>query len=585
MLMKQNIGFLRKYLMLNPWLLLFSIILMILESLSFLSIISLQQRLIDEILLSGHYEKVTGITLLFVAAFIVYAVLFTYGPHMMHRNHSAIQARLADDFMSYVYRIPVQHLQKERTATYVHYVTQDLDRVAYMAGNQFPKVVQQLFSVIFLAVVIGMASPIMLATCFFLGTVYIGLGRFFSVKLKKAAGEVQQAKSRMLVHIEQGISSTREVLAYHRLAWEKDRYDRFFKDYYERVMHEGKLVNLKMIFSEPLNWGVRVLIVGYGGLLVLQGKLSIGMFVVLFQFGFQFIQYLQDLFNLIMDGSASTSSLERLRNVMEGEQYEEGNEPVPFPLQHISFKNVDFRYHPGDNQVLKNLSFELPVGRKIAIVGTSGSGKSSIAQLLIHNFVPEVGSIEVNGRSLNQVRRTDWTRIIGIVFQEPYLFPDTIRNNLLLGLGEQGNANMREACEAAQIDEYIMSLPDGYDTVIGERGVTLSGGERQRLSIARALIQNKEILILDEATSALDMTTERKLQYAVDRLRDGKTTIVIAHRLSTIQNADMILVMHKGEMVEWGTHKQLMDDGKIYRKLVSRQEMNGEGRQSDILLN
>ncbi|WP_339234769.1 ABC transporter ATP-binding protein [Paenibacillus sp. FSL R5-0517] len=584
MSLKQHIHFLKKYIMSRPSLLLISIILMSLESLSFLSIIGLQQRLIDNILLQGQYELVPEIVCLFVLAFLLYAVLFTYAPHMMHRNQSVIQSHMADDFMSYVYRIPIRQLQKERIATYVHYITQDLDKVADMIGNQIPRGIQQLFVVLFVAVMIGMVSPVMLIACFVLGTAYVILGRFFAVKLKKAAGHVQKAKSDVLVHIEQGISSTREVLAYHRLDWEKERYDKLYNTYYEKVMQEGKQVNLKMITSEPLNWGVRVLILGYGGLLVLQGELSIGMFVVLFQLGFQFIQYLQDLFNSFMDWSAGGASVERLLNVMEGEQMEEGNSPVPLPLQSISFNHVDFSYEPGRNVILNNLTFDIPMGLKIAIVGTSGSGKSTIAQLLIRYFDPDAGCILVNGKPLNQLYRSDWTERIGIVFQEPYLFPDTIQNNLLMGTEDEQSANlMRSACEAAQINDYIVSLPEGYDTFIGDRGITLSGGQRQRLAIARALIQNRDILILDEATSALDLTTERRLQQAIDCYRKGKTTIVIAHRLSTIQNADLIFVMHKGEMVESGTHDQLLNREGLYRDMVSLQDLNGEGQQTDLL--
>ncbi|MFX3650435.1 MAG: ABC transporter ATP-binding protein [Paenibacillus sp.] len=584
MSLKKHIHFLKKYILSRPSLLLISVILMSLESLSFLSIIGLQQRLIDDILLQGQYELVPEIVCLFVLAFLLYAVLFTYAPHMMHRNQSVIQSQMAEDFMSYVYRIPIRQLQKERIATYVHYITQDLDKVADMIGNQIPRGIQQLFVVLFVAVMIGMVSPVMLIACFILGVAYVSLGRVFAVKLKKAAGHVQKAKSGVLVHIEQGISSTREVLAYHRLDWEKERYDKLYNTYYEKVMHEGKQMNLKMITSEPLNWGVRVLILGYGGWLVLQGELSIGMFVVLFQLGFQFIQYLQDLFNSFMDWSAGGASVERLLNVMEGEQMDEGNTPVPLPLQSLSFNHVDFSYEPGRNVILNNLTFDIPMGLKIAIVGTSGSGKSTIAQLLIRYFDPDAGRILVNGKPLNQLYRSDWTERIGIVFQEPYFFPDTIQNNLLMGTEEEQSANlMRSACEAAQIDEYILSLPEGYDTFIGDRGITLSGGQRQRLAIARALIQNRDILILDEATSALDVTTERRLQQAVDRYREGKTTIVIAHRLSTIQNADLIFVMHKGEMVESGTHDQLLNREGLYREMVSLQDLNGEGQQSDLL--
>ncbi|MNW59055.1 putative multidrug export ATP-binding/permease protein [compost metagenome] len=153
-----------------------------------------------------------------------------------------------------------------------------------------------------------------------------------------------------------------------------------------------------------------------------------------------------------------------------------------------------------------------------------------------------------------------------------------------MGTEDEQSANlMRSACEAAQINDYIVSLPEGYDTFIGDRGITLSGGQRQRLAIARALIQNRDILILDEATSALDLTTERRLQQAIDRYRKGKTTIVIAHRLSTIQNADLIFVMHKGELVESGTHDQLLNREGLYRDMVSLQDLNGEGQHTDLL--
>ncbi|WP_137220999.1 ABC transporter ATP-binding protein [Paenibacillus sp. CFBP13512] len=563
--------------MLRPTLLISSVILMILESLSFLGIIKIQQYLIDDILIQGQYEKIPLIVCLFVVAFFLYALLFTFGPHFMHKNQAAIQECIANDFMKYLYKIPVELLQKERTATYVHYLTQDLDKVAFMMGNQLPKGIQQIFTTILVAAMIGLASPIMLLICFVLGVVYVSLGKVFSLKLKKAASEVQYTKSKVLVHIEQGISSTREVLAYHRLEWEKKRYDSLYGIYYKKVMDEGKLVNLKMITTEPLNWGVRVLIIGYGGFLVLQGKLSIGMFVVIFQLGFQFIQCLQDLFNTFMDWFTSSASLERLSNVMNGEENYEGKDPVPLPLKSISFKNIDFGYQKGGELILKKLSFEISLGRKIAIVGPSGSGKSSISLLLIRYFNPESGNIIVNNQPLQQIKREEWNQYISIVFQDPYFFPDTIHNNLLMGLDKHKEDNLiKTACKVAQIDEYIMSLPDKYNTVIGERGITLSGGQRQRLAIARALIQNKEILILDEATSALDMNTEKKIQREIDSYRSGKTTIIIAHRLSTIKNADLILVLQDGQIIEQGNHDQLVNIKGLYQKMVSHQEINKE---------
>lgn len=185
---------------------------------------------------------------------------------------------------------------------------------------------------------------------------------------------------------------------------------------------------------------------------------------------------------------------------------------------------------------------------------------------------PTEGHVVVDGVPLRDVIRQDWTDRVAIVFQDPYLFPDTLRNNLLMGGEGIDEQQMIEACRMACIDEWIAALPQGYDTVIGERGVTLSGGQRQRVALARAILKNPEILILDEATSALDLETERQVMEALDAARQGRATVVIAHRLSTIQNADIIYVMNQGSIAEQGTHEELMVKQGVYERLVSTQD-------------
>ncbi|MDP5273726.1 ABC transporter ATP-binding protein [Chengkuizengella axinellae] len=567
-----NLKYFKQYILPVKWLFLLAAVLMIFESLFLLSMVGLQQLLIDDVLLAKQYDKVLGIILLFAFVFIAYALLFTFAPHAMHITTAKIQKRLSQQFMDYMYKIPTAILQKERTATYVHHITEDIYKVSDMIGQQMPRGIQQIFSALFLIVIIGIASPPMLIFCLVITILYVFLSRVFTKRIRKAAREVQEAKSQLLVHLEEGISSTREVIAYHRLKWEEKLYRSIFGNYFEKVMKEGKLENLQMISSEPLNWGVRLLILGYGGYLVLQDQLSIGMFVIMFQFGAQFVQFIQGFFNFVMQMSVNNASVDRLRNVMEKDRWEDGVEELQNPIHEIHFNNVSFSYEENHSKVLHDLHFQFPIGKKIAIVGLSGGGKSTISQLLIRFFEPVSGEIIVNGMPLHKWKRSDWIDRVGIVFQEPYLFPDTIRNNLCLGMEDVPESKMIESCQAAQIHEYIMSLPEQYDTGIGDRGITLSGGQRQRVAIARTLMRDPEILILDEATSALDLTTERELQETIDQLRRGKTTIIIAHRLSTVKNADVILVMDKGQIVERGTHEELLENGSVYRQLVYHQQ-------------
>ena len=248
--------------------------------------------------------------------------------------------------------------------------------------------------------------------------------------------------------------------------------------------------------------------------------------------------------------------------------------PLPEALVSIDYKDVDFSY--GEHHVIKGVNLHIPAGSTIALVGQSGSGKSTLADLLPRFYDVQNGSISINGVDVRQLRVHDLRSLMGNVNQEAILFNDTFYNNITFGVEHATMEQVEAAARIANAHDFIVDSEMGYDTVIGDRGCRLSGGQRQRISIARAILKNPPVLILDEATSALDTESEVLVQQALERLMQNRTTIVIAHRLSTIRNASMICVMHEGEIVERGTHNELMSIDGYYRRLVEMQNVAAE---------
>jgi ATP-binding cassette subfamily C protein CydCD len=237
----------------------------------------------------------------------------------------------------------------------------------------------------------------------------------------------------------------------------------------------------------------------------------------------------------------------------------------------FSFRNVNFSYSGRSVPVLQNLNFDIPVGKTLALVGPSGAGKTSLAQLLMRFWDPEKGSILLNGIELRDFKLEDLRSRIALVAQDTYLFNNSLRENILVAKPAATELELSEAVKLSALSEVIESLPNGLETMVGERGASLSGGQRQRVAIARAFLKDAPFLILDEATSHLDALSENTVHKALDLLKTNRTTIIIAHRLSTIRNADQIIVLNKGCMVETGSHQELLQKGGLYRQLVSRQ--------------
>jgi subfamily B ATP-binding cassette protein MsbA len=325
--------------------------------------------------------------------------------------------------------------------------------------------------------------------------------------------------------------------------------------------------------SEFISLMVISVLLYVGGIIVFNGEISgellIGYLVVFSQI----IQPAKQFSDAIFKVNKGMASLERIREVLHAEETVlDKSDAVELSTfnERISFEGVSFKY--GEEEVLKNISFNIEKGQTVALVGSSGSGKTTLAMLLARFYDPTSGSINIDGVAITHLKTKSLRAHMGMVTQDALLFNDTVANNIVLS-EEHSTEKLMEAARVSNAMEFIDELENKFDTNIGDSGMRLSGGQRQRLSIARAIYKNPSILILDEATSALDTQSEKYVQDAISKMMENRTALVIAHRLSTIQQADLILVMQAGEIVQRGTHKELISQEGLYKTLVEMQEL------------
>ncbi|GJN59253.1 antibiotic ABC transporter ATP-binding protein [Elizabethkingia anophelis] len=339
----------------------------------------------------------------------------------------------------------------------------------------------------------------------------------------------------------------------------------------------GRKRELASPMSEFLGAITFLIITWYGGYQILVNKNMLPQdFLVFLGMFFQILPPAKSLATSISNIQKGEASLVRVMDILDADvKVDEIANPIPVSelKDRIEFKNVGFYYNK-ENLILKNFNLSIPKGSTVALVGQSGSGKTTIANLLARFYDVTEGAITVDGNNIKDLKLKEYRAILGMVTQESVLFNDTIYNNIAMGKENATREEIIEAAKIANAHQFIESLPDGYETNIGDDGNKLSGGQKQRVSIARAVLKNPPIMILDEATSALDTESERFVQDALEKMMENRTSLVIAHRLSTIQKADWIVVMERGVIVEQGTHHDLMDNNSVYRKLVDLQNFD-----------
>ena len=326
-------------------------------------------------------------------------------------------------------------------------------------------------------------------------------------------------------------------------------------------------------FSSVVIGAIAVVMIVIGGNAVQSGAMTLGDFLMYISFTFLLALPIVELTSIGTQITEAFAGLDRIREVMEMEtedEEDENRESLTRVNGTIDFEDVYFEYEE-NVPVLKGVSFHSEAGKTTALVGSSGSGKSTILSLVLNFIQPDKGKVKIDGKDLQSIKLRDYRKKLGVVLQDNFLFDGTILDNIRFSNPEASLEEIKEVCRIANADEFIEKFPESYNTIVGERGVKLSGGQRQRIAIARALLANPRILILDEATSSLDSESEALIQEGLNRLRRGRTTFVIAHRLSTIRSADQILVVEAGEIVERGTHEELIAFGGRYKQLYDKQ--------------
>ena len=518
-------------------------------------------------------------TLLLLCIYLVVMTLIkvgvTYGGiYMLVPIRTGVVKDLRNEFNAKLLRLPISLISEERKGDLLARFSGDVAEIEYSIINLLESLIKNpILIFIYLVALFAISWELTLFVLIVLpiaGYVMGAVGK----RLKRDSLEGQTQWGRLMSMVEETLSGLRIIKAFNAEQQISDRFTKANEQYRRTISQVYARQGLAHPMSELLGTTAIAIILWYGGNLIFAGNSSItaDAFIYYLVVFYSIINPAKELSRASYSIQKGLASMTRIQTILDyPERITDPAEPLPVTFERsISYEDVSFRYE--EPWVLHNLSLTIPKGQMVALVGASGAGKSTLVDLLPRFYDVTSGRITIDGTDIRQVRASELRELIGYVNQTPILFNDTIRNNITFGMERPvSDDEVRTAAEAANATEFIDQLPEGLEYNIGDGGSKLSGGQRQRLSIARALLKDSPILILDEATSALDNVSEQLVQEAIQRLVSDRTTIVIAHRLSTIMHANLICVMQEGQIVEQGTHAELLERGGLYAQLYQIQ--------------
>jgi subfamily B ATP-binding cassette protein MsbA len=555
------------------WRLLLGTVLMLVSRLAGMVLPASTKYVGDEVFVKQRYELLKWIALVIGISTVVQAITSFALSQILGVAAQRAITEMRKRVQQRIERLPISYFDSTQSGQLISRIMNDAEGVRNLVGTGLGQIAGSLLTAIISVCVLFYINWQMTAITLVVIGAFGGVLSYAFKKLRPIFRERGEITAQVTGRLGESLGGIRIVKAYTAEKREELSFARGAHRLFRNIAKSMTGVSAVSAFSSIIIGAISVVMIVMGGTAVVQGTMTLGDFLMYISFTFLLAMPIIELTSIGTQITEALAGLDRIREVMEmdTEDEEDADRPaLPKIEGTIDFENVNFEYEEGV-PVLKGVSFHARAGATTALVGSSGSGKSTILSLVLNFIQPTSGDIKVDGKGLQDVKLRDYRRHLGVVLQDNFLFDGTILDNIRFSNPEAAIDEIRHVCRIANADEFIEKFPDAYDTIVGERGVKLSGGQRQRIAIARALLANPRILILDEATSSLDSESEALIQEGLNHLRAGRTTFVIAHRLSTIRSADQILVVEAGEILERGTHEELIAFGGRYKQLYDKQ--------------
>ena len=484
-----------------------------------------------------------------------------------------VELDLRNGLYGHLQRLELSFFDRQQTGQLMSRATVDLQSVRFFLGYGLVFIAQAVVTILLAAVAMFALQPDLAAISLVPVPFVVLIANRYGHRSRPAMQEAQQRIAELTADAEENVSGIRVVKAF---AQERRQLSRFGHSV-QRVFDQQMLATRIQAFYNPLisflpNLGLAAILL-FGGRRVIDGSLSLGAFTAFYAYLLMLISPMRTLGYMLGAAQRSTASGARIFQVLDREPAIESPPDAP-PLPNgdgeVSLRGVELTFEGASHPALRGIDLEVPAGQVVALVGAMGSGKSALVSLLPRLYEVSAGSVSIDGADVRSVQLPSLRQAIAVVNDDPFLFSATVHDNIAYARADATREEVERAAIAAQAHDFISRLPDGYDTRVGERGLTLSGGQRQRIAIARAILADPRILILDDATSSVDTSTELEIKRALSEVLAGRTTFVIAHRLSTISLADRIVMLEDGQIVADGTHDELVEESELYREIVEK---------------
>ena len=536
--------------------------------------------MVDQVLSEKNTTMLNWIVLSIIVVFVIRGIAYYGQSYLMNYVGQRVIIDIRKAVFEKLQRLSMSFYDKHKTGTIMSYVTNDVSALqSAMVDNVVEMITETVILVASIVMMIYLDWKLFLVT-FATFPVVLFFIDSFGKRIRKSGSRIQEAAADITSVLQEVASSPRVIKSFVREGYEVDRFD---KENMNNFRANMKYAQLSSTLTPTIEFVAAIgvsIILWYGGNSVINGSITAGSLVAFLTYAVNISNPIKRLSRVIGNIQRALAAAQRVFDVLDLPE-DIKNAPdakaLPKVKGDVRFNDVSFAYNENE-EVLSHVSFEVKPGEMIAFVGPSGAGKSTVASLLPRFYDATNGSITIDGQDIRKVTLDSLREQVGIVPQETVLFNGSVYDNILYGRLDATREEVEAAAKAANAHDFIMQLPDGYETMLGDRGMNISGGQRQRISIARAILKNPQILILDEATSALDTESERVVQEALDRLMVGRTSFAIAHRLSTIKNADKIMVLEKGQLIEQGNHDELMAMDGLYAHLYKIQYRSKEAK-------